>query len=174
MANETKTRSYAIKFGKGYQEYYKKYYYKYTEHDAKANDPKSYYNLAEYYRYNNDAQKAKEYYKKSFDMYQQYEKINDPKAYYYLGYFYQYGYGVEENLAMAEEYYSKAYAELSKYVGKAEYYYLLGKMYESGYNDGKIGNADYQKAAYYYGQAAYMHYPDAYYRLGYLDASQLP
>ena len=97
----------------------------------------------------------------------------EPESYYYLGYFYQNGYGVDKNKTKAEEYYTKAQTELSKYETKpGGYHYLLGKMYESGFDNGKIGKINYEKAAYHYSIAAGMQYLDAYYRLGYIDALQ--
>lgn len=162
----------SINFGEGYQKYFDTYYYKPSEHDAKYHDPKAYYDLAEYYRNNNNHQKAHDYYTKSYETYQKRAQTGDVEAYYYLGYFYQYGYGVDKNKAKAEEYYAKAYNELTKYETKPLYLYLLGKLYEGGYSNGKLGNADYQKASDYYGKAASMQYTDAYYRLGYVDAIQ--
>ena len=160
----------AIEFGYGYKEYYDKNYFKYTEHDVKSNDPRSYYDLAEYYRNSSDAKNANIYYKKAYDSFYSYISTEAPEIYYYLGYFYQYGYGVEANQTKAEEYYTKAYNQLSKYQGKPLYQYLLGRLYESGYHNGKIGKPDYKKAASYYGLAASFGYTDAYYRLGYVDA----
>jgi len=161
-----------ISFGYGYKEFYDKAYYRYTEHDVKNNDPRSDYDMAEYYRNAGEKQKSETYYKKSFTAWQQYAKLGLPEACYFLGYFYQYGYGVTEDRSKAEEYYKQAYDEFVKYQGNPSYLYFLGRLYESGYYEGKLGKTDYKKASHYYSMAASFGYPDAFYRLGYIDALQ--
>lgn len=164
--------NYAINFGQGYQEYFGNYYYKSYKNNAEYNEPRSYYEIGEYFRNNGDYDSAYKYYNKAYDYFQKYAELGDPQSYYYLGYLYQYGYGVEQDYQQAEKYYQQAYKQFEQYQGKPEYLYLLGRLYESGFNKdtGKLDQADYSKAAYYYSQAAYYYYPDALYRLGYLDA----
>ena len=51
-----------------------------------------------------------------------------------------------------------------------KYYYLIGRMYESGFSEDKFGTFNFEKAAYYYNMSASLNYSDAFYRLGYIDA----
>lgn len=159
-----------IYFGEGYKEYYDRKNFKQLPRDYKHNDPKYYYETAEYYRNNGDYEQAQSYYKKAYESYSNFAKIGYPEAFYFLGYFYQYGYGVDKNASKAEDYYTQAYNEFINFETNPTYTYLLGRLYESGFYDGKINKPDYKKAANYYGLSASYGYPDAYYRLGYVDA----
>ncbi|PWY54025.1 hypothetical protein DGG96_19170 [Legionella qingyii] len=159
-----------IYFGEGYQRYFNEKFIGYAENDIKYDDAKSCYDLAEYYRCNHDEKKADLYYKKAFSLFEKLSERENIDANYYVGYFYQYGFGVDQNMKQAEKFYTLAFKEMSKYKSNPHYYYLIGRMYESGFSENKFGDVNYEKAAYYYRMAASLNYYDAFYRLGYIDA----
>lgn len=159
-----------IYFGEGYQRYFNENLLGYAENDIKFDDAKSCYDLAEYYRCNNNEKQADFYYKKAFSFFEKLSLKENIDSYYYVGYFYQYGFGVEKNLKQAEKFYHLAFKEMSQYKSNPKYYYLIGRMYESGFSDDKFGALNFEKAAYYYKMSASLNYSDAFYRLGYIDA----